>query len=735
MRKILLIIASIVFVSTKLLAQDTLNGKCWTPEMDTTEFQNQPWFSNNDYLERFLDSIGYPPAGSGNRIIGAPVRFWIPIKFWIYRDDNGVGGPTLSQIQNLMDNLNRRFNQTNNAMIGFYMKCDPTYIDNSNNLTKTFTGASILMATNRELGSFNVHIIESFAASGVAGFSIPPLNASMIPSGSYLQGRANGDLAHEIGHLLGLAHTHQYSTWNWKCFTESVSRTRTWPTFNFCPTRVISNRVCEATGDGLRDTQADDNLIDNNSCFYNVAFGSDEWGDSYDNPPAGLQDRPNVRNIMSYNSATDCVDQFSRLQIAVMLRTLKWRKTDYNYWNDVRYIFDSYEPDNSSEIARPIVLSEVQEHNFHQQYENNGGIPNTTQCDVDWVRFIPTCNMSYDVQTSAITGRTNANTRLTIFDANLTQLAQNDDISSSNQFSEIIINLTAGQTYFFKIENMSANVTGYYSLKVSPSFTISGDNNFCTTSNNYTINSLPAGAIINWQATPSGIITINSPNFAQTTLTKNANGIITLTATITNACGGTPITISKSNILVGVPQPPLITNLNYDSDCGTFMEAYCSNPATASGFIWNLNFGQVIQNTDGYGSDYIYVSPLINSPQDGLSYNNYISVQAKNTCGTSDPSATRQFTVGPVPSSCGGGGGILKLSPNPTASTLTLETANNRSFTKIRIIDKMGNVKKEFRYPAYTKKATLNIAELPSDIYRIQAFDGKQWMTTTFLKQ
>lgn len=129
MRKILLIFASILFVSAKLFAQDTLTGKCWTPEMDTTEFQQQPWFSNNDYLERFLDSIGYPPAGSGNRIVGPPVRFWIPIKFWIYRDDNGNGGPDLKQIRTLMDDLNRRYNQTNNAMIGFYMKCDPTYIN------------------------------------------------------------------------------------------------------------------------------------------------------------------------------------------------------------------------------------------------------------------------------------------------------------------------------------------------------------------------------------------------------------------------------------------------------------------------------------------------------------------------------------------------------------------------------------------------------------------------------
>ena len=55
MKKFMLILLVLINLQTK--GQDTLNGKCWTPEMDTTEFQNQPWYSNNDYLENFLDSM------------------------------------------------------------------------------------------------------------------------------------------------------------------------------------------------------------------------------------------------------------------------------------------------------------------------------------------------------------------------------------------------------------------------------------------------------------------------------------------------------------------------------------------------------------------------------------------------------------------------------------------------------------------------------------------------------
>jgi hypothetical protein len=76
-----------LFVLVTFIAKaQTPTESCWTPEIDTIEFRNLPWYDNNNYLEQFLDSIGYPAVGSSNRIVGSPVKFWIPIKFWIYRE-------------------------------------------------------------------------------------------------------------------------------------------------------------------------------------------------------------------------------------------------------------------------------------------------------------------------------------------------------------------------------------------------------------------------------------------------------------------------------------------------------------------------------------------------------------------------------------------------------------------------------------------------------------------------
>ena len=106
--KIIIFVSLLFGCSLYLNAQnDTLD--CNAPEKDTIEAENLPWFRNNDYLENFLDSIGY---GNGqNRIIEVNIKHRIPIKFWVYRASNGTGGPDLQQLRNYIINLNRFFNE------------------------------------------------------------------------------------------------------------------------------------------------------------------------------------------------------------------------------------------------------------------------------------------------------------------------------------------------------------------------------------------------------------------------------------------------------------------------------------------------------------------------------------------------------------------------------------------------------------------------------------------------
>jgi hypothetical protein len=82
MKKLLFSLFVFVVLNSYSQTPDTLI--CDVPDRDTTEAELLPWFGNNDYLENFLDSIGYD--GGANRIVGPDrVRYHVPIKFWVYR--------------------------------------------------------------------------------------------------------------------------------------------------------------------------------------------------------------------------------------------------------------------------------------------------------------------------------------------------------------------------------------------------------------------------------------------------------------------------------------------------------------------------------------------------------------------------------------------------------------------------------------------------------------------------
>lgn len=251
-------------------------------------------------------------------------------------------------------------------------------------------------------------------------------------------------------------------------------------------------------------------------------------------------------------------------------------------------------------------------------------------------------------------------------------------------------------------------------------------NNSCN-SGTFSIRNVPTGGFVNWQSSNVSIATVSCSPCQQTNLTWTGNnsGNVTLTAQINLPCG---IVVNETvNVSIGAPLPPKFSGLNYDSQCGTYVESGCTHPAGATDYLWNLNFGQVTGN-----GDYFWQAPLVYNPMTGFTYYNYLSVQAQNACGLSDPN-TVLLTVGPVPVSCNGQMQLM-LSPNPTSSSLTVQTTDNRTFTSLRIVDKIGQVKKQFKYAA-TKKVTLNVSDLQADVYRIQALINNNWTTVSFIKQ
>lgn len=225
----LLLIANISFAQTS----DTLS--CDAPDRDTTELESLPWFGNNDYLENLLDSIGYPP-GANARIVGPDrVRYHVPIKFWVYRNSAGTGGPTDRQLRDYIDNLNRFYNVDNNTLIGFYMKCEVGFINDNDHLEVGDAEAWLLIQGHKELGAINIHITDDLKdAAGIhyrARFF--GVDAIFLSAATYIRPDLAATIAHEVGHYFELDHTHQYAN-RGKCRKEAIDRNRTWPFFQFC---------------------------------------------------------------------------------------------------------------------------------------------------------------------------------------------------------------------------------------------------------------------------------------------------------------------------------------------------------------------------------------------------------------------------------------------------------------------------------------------------------------------
>ena len=726
MRRIILIF--VLQLSLLLVKAQDSSYLCGVPDMDTTEFTQLPWFDNNQLLEDFLDSIGYPSPGS--RIMDGATKYRIPVKFWIYRDDNGIGGPTQIQIQKMMDNLNRLYNQVNDTRIGFYMKCEPTYINNSANLHKTTTGALILFGAHSENGSINVHVVNSLSGNNV-GFSVPGTNSVIIERRSYNGPVPTTTLAHEVGHIFGLLHTHQYSALNSKCLTECVSRTRNWPFFSFC----FANRfkkVCESTGDALKDTPADPNLINNNACTY-ILGGADPWGDPYPNTGSEM---PDPKNIMSYNADDNCVDHFSRLQIAVMLRTIKWTKLDASHWDNNSYIYDSYEPDNSSQMARTINMGESQEHNFNRQFEYNGWGPTSSQCDIDWVRFTAPISASISFITSDIYSRINADTRLTLFSNNLTQLAQNDNISSTNLFSSISYNVIAGQTYFIRVENMAPGTTSYYRLSVNcsglidPNFQISGNGTICS-SETFSILNLPVGTTIQWQVSDPSIGSIDCSTCNQVTLTKVSNGPVTLSANVT-ICSQT-ITLYKT-VIVGTPTTTCY-EIGLELSCSKYIDLCLSEMDSWQTIAIPGSWGQTGDrfHLQVFGGGYFsnglteedingnYIDVFVPNNGENIS----VFVWAANSCG---PSYITPWGITFSPNY--GCYSYYMVSPNPAQSNVTVSVNKTKTdaaystFDHVSVYDQQGNLKLVKKF-GKVKTGSINVSNLINGIYIIEIGNGR----------
>jgi hypothetical protein len=317
--------------------------------------------------------------------------------------------------------------------------------------------------------------------------------------------------------------------------------------------------------------------------------------------------------------------------------------------------------------------------------------------------------------------------------------------NSSNPAQNIEVLMTTAGTEVFR----SNKVTVIYSTNPPP-LTITGPSEFCTSASYSVPISTNCGASIEWSLVPLANypfpVTLSCTNCQTTTLTKLNGGTALLRATVSFPNCNT-IGVYEKYIGVGAPafkgwyNSP--TNTNQPLMPWSRFDPNTSNPA-----CYTTN---IITSTDITANSTVVWSDAGNSGgvtwyQTGNNLQFYFSdinqyaffnVSITNSCGTTN----LKYKFHSVSDNCSGGMLLRVLAtPNPTSNTINVELFEgekvkvNKEIKKVKLIDKLGNVKKIVDYGNGNKKITMDISGLPTDIYNISVFDGKFWYNTRLIK-
>lgn len=242
----------------------------------------------------------------------------------------------------------------------------------------------------------------------------------------------------------------------------------------------------------------------------------------------------------------------------------------------------------------------------------------------------------------------------------------------------------------------------------NPRYSISGRSEICTSAT-YSINNLASDLTVTWSSSNNFIASINPTNGTQATLTKIGTGIVTISATVQNACGQQK-TFTKGVVLG-----------NADVDWVFF-----SNGIGESDYFCSSNSGndyEILPKISGsnhqvrikeYPSlNVVYTSYIKTGNLGTLNYNPapgwYVfEVRRTNSCGTTNWFGAEVEFVDC--SQQGGGGMEYRISPNPTSETLTISKKQSKEGKNVSKLK--NNAKDSYELYDYngnlTDKGTVN---------------------------
>ncbi|MBL7702787.1 MAG: T9SS type A sorting domain-containing protein [Ferruginibacter sp.] len=207
------------------------------------------------------------------------------------------------------------------------------------------------------------------------------------------------------------------------------------------------------------------------------------------------------------------------------------------------------------------------------------------------------------------------------------------------------------------------------------------------------------------------------------TLQATGNGIVTITG---NAGGYT----DSKTFTAGPPTDPL-TIYGLPDNYGMCRNQVFNVTTDAGGYLtWDVLGGQILQ---GQNSNEIVVK------LDNVSGGYYIGLHQSNACGMSNVLAYKQGTILDCDADHETTTKTPKvvISPNPTSGQIKIDITGSKTaaIKEIIITDKAGNTKRRLTFSQNLTTVNITIADLPTDVYILQVYDGKSWISNKIIKK
>ena len=280
------------------------------------------------------------------------------------------------------------------------------------------------------------------------------------------------------------------------------------------------------------------------------------------------------------------------------------------------------------------------------------------------------------------------------------------------------------------------------------SLSISGANSFCTGSSTYTLNGLPPSSTVSWSINNPNTAAIPNPSTGTSvSVTKVADGVVTLTATVT-LCNSEVRTVSKEIVLgayaFGTYQYWSSGPVG-NSALGS-VNTHFIPPNSTMTFMINLGNTDLTNiqwtNTGGYS---VSVVPngfggcsfsLPAAPGAYSQRSTFITINASGPCGT----VNRTFEFKVITQ----GWFRIKANPNPATDIVKVTITEEANEVKklsgisqmtIKVTNMMNpKLSKQWTFRNNQKTVSLNISDLPRGYYIIEVTRGKFRATEKLIK-